>query len=106
MTNRLLFVQCTNIPLTVPIIAVKWGVPKINIITVLASLEGLEAVAKDHPDVSIILGAIDEDVDANGHLLPGLGDSGDSLFGTPTIDDDESLLHVSKRKRSIESETA
>ena len=81
----------------------KWGVPKINIVTVIASKEGLEVINKNHEDVSITVGEVDDEVTEKGNILPGLGDSGDRLYGTPLIEDDEDLMHISKRKRSIDA---
>lgn len=59
----------------------KWGVPKIHVITVVASQTGLELVAKTHPDVSVTVGMVDKRLTASGIVLPGLGDVGDRLFG-------------------------
>jgi len=78
----------------------QWGVAKIHVISVIGSLAGLQVICSNHPDVSITLGAVDDAVADGGAVLPGLGDAGDRLFGTPVIDDDEALLHPSKRKRS------
>lgn len=58
-------------------------------------------MASNHPDVEITLGAVDDTLTESGVILPGLGDAGDRLFGTPMIDDDEALLHPSKRKRTL-----
>jgi uracil phosphoribosyltransferase len=79
----------------------KWGVPKIHIISVIASKQGLSELFAHHPDVHVTLGHIDEELNADGDVLPGLGDSGDRLFGTGPIDEDEEeLVHPSKRKRA------
>lgn len=67
--------------------------------SVLASREGLTKILKAYPDVCVTVGTIDEEL-KEGLVLPGLGDSGDRLFGTYQLDDDESLLHPSKRKQS------
>jgi len=80
----------------------KWGVAKIHIITVIASKQGLEQVASLHPDVSISVGEVDSELNEKGVVLPGLGDAGDRLYGTPLIEDEEELMHQSKRKRSCE----
>lgn len=80
---------------------VKWGVPKIHIVCVLASKQGLMKIAETHPDVSVTVGMVDDVLTENGIVLPGLGDCGNRLYGTDPIidDDDESLLLPSKRKR-------
>jgi len=82
----------------------QWGVSKIHLLTVVASREGIKTILESHPDISITVGTIDEKLSDNGKLLPGLGDSGDRQFKTPVIDDEEELLHVSKRKRSVDIE--
>ena len=82
----------------------KWGVPQIHMIAVLASRQGLEKIAKAHPDVSITVGVVDEVLTEKGIVLPGLGDCGNRLYQSEPIvhDDDESLVLPSKRKRSID----
>ena len=44
--------------------------------------EGIAAVEKKHPDVDIYVASIDERLNENGYILPGLGDAGDKIFGT------------------------
>jgi Uracil phosphoribosyltransferase len=77
----------------------QWGVPKIHLVSVLASREGLTKIIEAYPDVDVTVGTIDEEL-KEGLVLPGLGDSGDRLFGTYQLDDDESLLHPSKRTKA------
>jgi uracil phosphoribosyltransferase len=48
----------------------------------VAAPEGLEAVQASHPDVDIYTAAIDERLNEQGYILPGLGDAGDKIFGT------------------------
>ncbi|MFT4799267.1 MAG: uracil phosphoribosyltransferase [Candidatus Azotimanducaceae bacterium] len=48
----------------------------------VAAPEGLEAVHTAHPDVDIYTAAIDEKLNEQGYILPGLGDAGDKIFGT------------------------
>jgi uracil phosphoribosyltransferase len=48
----------------------------------VAAPEGLEAVQAVHPDVDIYTAAIDERLNEQGYILPGLGDAGDKIFGT------------------------
>jgi uracil phosphoribosyltransferase len=48
----------------------------------VAAPEGLEAVQAAHPDVDIYTAAIDEKLNSQGYILPGLGDAGDKIFGT------------------------
>lgn len=81
----------------------KWGVPKIHIVAVIASKKGLQTISHDHNDVSITVGEVDDELTEKGEVLPGLGDSGDRLYGTPLMEDEEEdLMHISKRKRSID----
>ena len=72
----------------------------IHVVCVLASSQGLKILTDAHPDVKITVGTIDDILTDQGIVLPGLGDVGDRLFSTPVVDDDDSLLHPSKRKRS------
>jgi uracil phosphoribosyltransferase len=58
------------------------GAQSIKILCLVASPEGIEAVTKVHPDVSIYTAAIDERLDGRGYIVPGLGDAGDRIFGT------------------------
>lgn len=74
--------------------------PKIHVISVLGSRQGLRRLSEVHGDVQVTVGMVDETLTEDGLVLPGLGDSGDRLFGTPMVDDDDDLLHPSKRKRS------
>lgn len=79
----------------------KWGVTNIHLISVIGSEEGINTISKTHPDVQITVGTVDKELTKEGVVLPGIGDAGDRLFGTPMIEDDEALLHPSKRKRSL-----
>jgi uracil phosphoribosyltransferase len=79
----------------------KWGVSEIHVLAVISSKKGLSELLKYHPDVHVTIGHIDEKLDKDGDLVPGLGDAGDRLFGTPLFDDEEELVHPSKRKRTM-----
>jgi uracil phosphoribosyltransferase len=48
----------------------------------VAAPEGVERLAREHPDVPILTAALDRELNAHGYILPGLGDAGDRLFGT------------------------
>jgi uracil phosphoribosyltransferase len=48
----------------------------------VAAPEGIDAVTKAHSDVDIYVAAIDERLNDQGYILPGLGDAGDKIFGT------------------------
>ena len=58
------------------------GCKKIIGLFLVASPEGLHRVTKLHPDVELFIAAIDDSLDDNGYILPGLGDAGDKIFGT------------------------
>ena len=44
--------------------------------------EGVERLAKDHPDIDIFCACVDQKLNDHGYIVPGLGDAGDRLFGT------------------------
>jgi uracil phosphoribosyltransferase len=54
----------------------------IRFVCLLAAPEGLANLQRHHPDVPIYTAAVDERLDENGYIVPGLGDAGDRLFGT------------------------
>ena len=58
------------------------GCKKIIGLFLVASPEGLERVTKLHPDVDLFIAAIDDCLNVQGYILPGLGDAGDKIFGT------------------------
>jgi uracil phosphoribosyltransferase len=63
--------------------AIKKGNPaEIRFVCVVAAPEGVERMQDEHPDVEIFAAAIDERLDEQGYIVPGLGDFGDRLFGT------------------------
>lgn len=54
----------------------------IKFLCLLAAPEGIKHFHDHHPDVPIYTAAIDEKLDENGYIVPGLGDAGDRLYGT------------------------
>ena len=60
----------------------KRGCKNIKFMALIAAPEGVEAVAKAHPDVHVYISTLDRCLNQNGYILPGLGDAGDRLFGT------------------------
>jgi uracil phosphoribosyltransferase len=60
----------------------KRGCKKIKFMAIIAAPEGIEKVATLHPDVPVYVSTLDRCLNANGYILPGLGDAGDRLFGT------------------------
>lgn len=60
----------------------KRGCKNIKMMSIIAAPEGIERVAKEHPDVRVYVSTLDRELNENGYILPGLGDAGDRLFGT------------------------
>ena len=60
----------------------KEGVQNIKFMCIIAAPEGLDALTTAHPDVQVYCAALDEKLDENKYILPGLGDAGDRIFGT------------------------
>ena len=58
------------------------GVKKIKFLSIIGAPEGIERVEKEHPDVQIYCAHIDDHLNANKYIVPGLGDAGDRIFGT------------------------
>lgn len=58
------------------------GCRSIRMVNILGAPEGIKAVNEAHPDVDIYLAAVDEKLNENAYIVPGLGDAGDRLFGT------------------------
>jgi uracil phosphoribosyltransferase len=58
------------------------GAVNLTFVSLLAAPEGLERLHGDHPDLAIVVGAVDRQLNEKGYILPGLGDAGDRLFGT------------------------
>ncbi len=60
----------------------KRGARNIKFLGLIAAPEGLEKLRSAHPDVDIYVAALDEKLNENGYIVPGLGDAGDRIFGT------------------------
>ena len=60
----------------------KRGAKHIKFIGLVAAPQGLKALHEAHPDVDIYVAALDEKLNENGYIVPGLGDAGDRIFGT------------------------
>lgn len=58
------------------------GVKNIHFVCILAAPEGVARLEEDHPDVDMIIGALDSHLNDHGYIVPGLGDAGDRIFGT------------------------
>ena len=58
------------------------GVTSIRLMCLVAAPEGVKAVQERHPDVDIYVASVDDRLNENCYILPGLGDAGDRIFGT------------------------
>lgn len=58
------------------------GAKDLKLVCIVGAPEGLERVKKDHPEVDVFLAALDQGLNEQGYIIPGLGDAGDRLFGT------------------------
>jgi uracil phosphoribosyltransferase len=58
------------------------GAESIRLIAIIAAPEGIERLQAEHPDVAIVVAAVDRELNERGFIVPGLGDAGDRLFGT------------------------
>lgn len=58
------------------------GVEKIKFLCIISAPEGLKKVTKKYPDVKIYTACIDDHLNENMYIVPGLGDAGDRIFGT------------------------
>src|SRR6185503_15494807 len=60
----------------------KRGIPRLSYVCILAAPYGLLKLSQTHPDIDIYVAALDESLNEQGYILPGLGDAGDRQFGT------------------------
>lgn len=58
------------------------GCKKIKFMCIIAAPEGLDALRTAHPDIDIYVGNLDEKLNEDAYIVPGLGDAGDRIFGT------------------------
>lgn len=58
------------------------GGQDITFLCVIAAPEGVDKLAKAHPDIKIFIGNLDRELNENAYICPGLGDAGDRIFGT------------------------
>lgn len=58
------------------------GCPQVRALVLVAAPEGIRAVEAAHPEVEVYAAAIDSHLNADGYIVPGLGDAGDKIFGT------------------------
>lgn len=58
------------------------GCKNIRLMCLVAAPEGVARVQKEHPDVDIFVAAVDDHLNEDAYIVPGLGDAGDRIFGT------------------------
>lgn len=58
------------------------GATNIKLMSIIAAPEGIARVEKEHPDVDIVVAAVDSHLNDHGYIVPGLGDAGDRIYGT------------------------
>ena len=58
------------------------GCKNIIMMNIIGCPEGIKAVQEAHPDVDVYVAGVDEKLNENAYILPGLGDAGDRIFGT------------------------
>jgi uracil phosphoribosyltransferase len=60
----------------------EWGVPHMKVLSLIASREGVDAVASQFPEAQVYVCQIDPELNAHKYIVPGLGDAGDRIFNT------------------------
>ena len=58
------------------------GAKDIKLMCLVAAPEGVELMRKNHPDVQVVTASLDECLNDDAYIVPGLGDAGDRMFGT------------------------
>ena len=58
------------------------GCRKIHFMCIIAAPEGVKKMTEAHPDVDLYIGSLDDHLNENAYIVPGLGDAGDRIFGT------------------------
>lgn len=58
------------------------GATSIKLMSILAAPEGIAVIERDHPEVEIVVAAVDTQLNDHGYIVPGLGDAGDRIYGT------------------------
>jgi uracil phosphoribosyltransferase len=61
------------------------GCKRIKGLFLVAAPEGLERIVAAHPDIEVYTASIDQRLNEQGYILPGLGDAGDKIFGTKQL---------------------
>ncbi len=59
-----------------------YGAKTVKLMCIIASPEGIKKIEQDHSDVEVYCAALDQKLNEQGYIIPGLGDAGDRIFGT------------------------
>lgn len=59
------------------------GAEQVTVLSVVATQQGIDRILDENPGVRVVTAAVDPTLDDRGYIVPGLGDFGDRLFGTP-----------------------
>jgi len=62
----------------------RWGAKRIVVVAAIGAKAGIDTLREAHPDIEIHIGEVDKTLSEEGMILPGIGDAGDRLFGTPS----------------------
>ena len=66
----------------ISILKEEYGCKNITLMNIIAAPEGIKAVTEAHPDIDLVITSVDEKLNENAYIVPGLGDCGDRIFGT------------------------
>ncbi len=66
----------------IDILKKEYGCKSITLMNIIAAPEGIEAMLQAHPDIDIVVAAVDQCLNDHAYIVPGLGDCGDRIFGT------------------------
>ena len=84
MTTRT--IETPICPFEAPVLAItkmkELGCKNIKLMILVAAPEGVRFIYERHPDVDIYCAALDDHLNENGYIVPGLGDAGDRIYGT------------------------
>lgn len=61
----------------------RWGAKRIVVLAAIGSESGVKSLMDQHTDIQVVVGAIDPGLSEDGIIIPGIGDAGDRLYGTP-----------------------
>ena len=60
----------------------RWGVPRIKMVSLIASQPGVESLMSQFPELEIVVAVVDPELNDHKYIVPGLGDAGDRIFNT------------------------